>query len=252
MARSRRFPETLSSFAGSFGLLACAGLLAGASACDSPDPDAAFEAFGDRSTATGTYAGDAGEGNALPDIGAPDPDAEDCDTQVTGTWFMALSATISREKPIYFELVVTESGDDTYTMSFQPLSTDFEIDLETFEETPRENNRAPVGEPTIVEGVEVNPDDSSFDFIVTTLEITGEANPISGSDITGEDVGLTGTFVDSTFGCGEASGAVVATTTVPLNGSTMALVRSDDYPSLDIVYTCADYVQPEDPCATFE
>jgi len=232
--------------------------------CASPDPEARFDEYLETldSGTTDTGVTDTGgtDTGVDPDTGGTDTggDAGACierRANAEGVWFMAISASIDRENPLYLEVTVTQDG-DTLDFSFQPLSTDIATDPETFEQTPRENPRQPVGDPVVVTGVTYEAD-GSFELLAENLVVSLEANPITPSQITG-DVELYGSFLNDDTSCGRVGGTVQGTTTVPLSNpqgepaSDFAMFRlTDEIAATDfdpVLYTCGQVGEVEPPC----
>lgn len=234
--------------------------------CANPDPEARFDEYletldsgaADTSADTGvTDSGaiDAGGSDAGGDAGACVERRANAD----GVWFMAISASIDRENPLYLEVTVSQDG-DTLDFSFQPLSTDIATDPETFEQTARENPREPVGDPVVVTGVTYN-EDGTFELVAEDLVVSLDANPITPSQITG-NVELYGSFLNDDTGCGRVGGTVQGTTTVPLSNSQgepasdFAMFRIVDGGSATdfdpVLYTCGQVGQVDPACDSVE
>jgi hypothetical protein len=173
-----------------------------------------------------------------------EPPVDPCDAfDPVGSWLLAVSATLDRERPLLLELDVTSAG-AAYDFLFQPLATDEAIDADTGGRAPRDNPRVPVGDPIQTTGVSVNLTTGAFTVTVTDLTVDDDANPITGRLIRG-DVTLTGSFRANDWACGDVTGDIVEPLTLPLNGSTFAIVRTDDPVSISPVrYNCEQLPSP--------
>jgi hypothetical protein len=173
-----------------------------------------------------------------------DPSIDTCEAfDPAGTWLLALSTTLDRERPLLLELEVTAAG-GAYDFLFQPLATDEAIDADTGGRAPRDNPRVPVGDAIETTGVSVNLTSGAFAVIATGLTFVDDANPITGRAIRG-DVTLMGSFLANDWACGDVTGSIVEPITVPLAGSTFAIIRSDDPVSVrPIRYNCAQLPRP--------
>lgn len=182
------------------------------------DPEGDYEAFNERAAKVGGLSQPAGDCETpLPAPGEPD-----------GDFLMALSAKINPAKPIMFftRLTTAAMGDGLdVTMNIQPLSA--------------ADRKTPVGNAVDVGPFHVGAD-AKLVADLPPLEVTGEANPLTGSDIQA-DVALTGNLCSpGEFICGEVTGEAIASITVKLDGSTFTLQKITDpaaYP--DILINCA-------------
>ncbi len=176
----------------------------------------------------------------------------------TGVYFLAVSSTLDREKPLYIQTTIAANG-DTYDFTFQPLTSDNAFD-EDFNEIPRDNPRVATGTAIVTTGVTIGAN-GAFEATAADITVTGDANPISGRDIRGT-ITLSGSFASTTFpegsavspdgACGAITGDIVEPLSLSLNGSNFAMVRLDgtDPNTLDpVVYTCETLTVPELPCA---
>ena len=161
---------------------------------------------------------------------------------VNGTFLFAIEA-VPVATNVYLQFIATvtlDIADDgsggTRAIDFQPLSL-----MPTMQNlVPRE----PVGEVIHVEGVAVSP---SGNFRIESLGgdvmVTGEANPITGSDIVA-DLGIEGFIQSPDLFCGNVFGMVSAPLQLPLDGSTFGAERiaATDPASLptDIVVRCPE------------
>lgn len=202
------------------------GLLVGSTTVGCADPQADYEAFNERVAKVDGLEQPAGDcATPLPAPGEPD-----------GDFLMALSAKLNPTKPIMFiaKVTTTAMGDGLdLSMSIQPLSA---ADRET-----------PVGDVVDVGPFHVGAD-AKLVADLPPLSVTGEANPLTGSDIQA-DVALSGNLCSpGEFICGDVTGEAIASITVKLDGSTFTMQKITDpaaYP--DIVINCA-----EDPAAPLE
>jgi hypothetical protein len=183
-----------------FSPLALPLALLGLAGC--PDPAAEFDDFETRWRAANPDAG-----GGVVDSGpcpAPDPSA------LGGRYIFALSAVIERTKPILF-LADVSGGPEGLTFALQPLSA--------------ADRRTPVGPPTTVGPFPLSPD-GAFHAELPPLVVTGEANPITGSQIAAQLVVLDARFCDiSGFYCGSVSGNLIEPIPLDLATSTFAMER---------------------------
>lgn len=144
---------------------------------------------------------------------------------INGTFLLALSAVIAAEYPLQFYTTVTfvptpEGG--TVTLELQPLSLDPQTTT-----TPRQ----PVGDALTVGPAMVNAS-GSFELPITEpVMVTGEANPITGSDIVAT-LNLSASIQSEDLFCGTVTGMVTSPLELDLVGSTFAAVR---VPSVDML-----------------
>ncbi len=139
---------------------------------------------------------------------------------ITGDHLLALATVIAPDTPLQYlaTVVQTPDGDGALLdISLQPLSLD--VGSTT---TPR----LPFGAPLVFDDIEVAAD-GSFEITVGGLEVTGETNPITGSDALAANVVLTGTIVDDASWCGTAAGALTAPLRLDLAGTTFAATAVD-------------------------
>jgi len=203
------------------GLLACSASLLGCA-----DPEGEFNAFTDRyakietTTTSGDGGGGSGGGNAcaLPEAAA-----------VSGDFILTLSAKLNPQKPFLFLAKVTsESMGDGLGVSMNVRSL------------------AAADRKTLVgDAVDVGPypleADGTFVMELPELKIPGEANPITGSEVTANAT-LTGSIcAPGEFGCGAVTGEVVTSSglSLKLEGSTFTFqkVTGEAYP--EAVINCA-------------
>lgn len=174
-------------------------------------------------TNSGSGAASESGGDASSDTGVPQPTTDDVADVATGTpmpepgpglsgdYLLALAAVIAPATPLQWRAkVVHDPSTGAVTMELQPLSLDV---LSTT--TPRE----PVGDPLAV-STNIAPD-GSFTIGFGTMPITGQANPITGSDLVAE-VAIEGSVFGPELWCGVATGMVTAPLMLDLAGSTFA------------------------------
>ena len=134
---------------------------------------------------------------------------------ISGTYLLAVAASISPTTPLQFIATVAYNPAlQVMGIELQALSLD--IGQVT---TPRE----PVGAPAYLQDIPVGIG-GGFTLDLVGFEIVGAANPITGSDIRG-DLTLSGTIFTPNLWCGTASGAITAPANIDLTGSTFAAVR---------------------------
>ncbi|MEM7152896.1 MAG: hypothetical protein AAF799_08635 [Myxococcota bacterium] len=159
-----------------------------------------------------------------------DPPVEDL---LTGTYLLALDSIVAPGLPFQFIAEVTtdfnDAGNGTAMFELQPLSLDVGST-----DTPREE----VGDPLLVM-TEVA--DMTFELDLGMVQVTGAANPITGSDIELEAV-LDGEVRSQAAWCGTLSGNVTSPIMASLEGSTFAAVRLADRSERPTVFplSCAD------------
>jgi hypothetical protein len=187
------------------------------------DPEARFEAFAKR---------------AAPDIPDATPgDGGTCTVEpgsVQGEYLLALSVTLAPTKPIVATVQIDTPvhGEGTgLTLDAQPLRS--------------ADRRTPVGEPIVLGPFPVDAE-GGYRAEVPGLEITGEANPVTGGDISASAVLAGNLCGDGRFFCGTLSGAVEKPLPLDLAGSTFTLTRIEpggpwpDQPAVDCAGTLAD------------
>lgn len=162
------------------------------------------------------------------DIPPPPPDFD-----LSGKSLMAISTIVSKDLPLQFISTVVQrqeqSGDIFLDITLQPLSlTSQKVTVP----------RMPVGTPLVFKDVPVI--DGKYTVDAGETMVTGEANPITGSDITATLV-LAAEIRDSDFVCGTVSGMVTAPLKTTIDGSTFATVRIEDESMLpaDVTINCA-------------
>jgi len=190
-------------------------LLAVASGCPSPDAAGKYDRFNEETEDDRDRPEpkldippiDFGEGGQVfPDI--------------SGVFLVAIETSIAPGLPLQFVADVTSTvdsstGDGTLTIEFQPLA--LEVGSTT---DPRDE----VGPPIEVEADVVA---GAYALVFGETTVTGEANPITGSDILA-DLVLEGTLRIDDAWCGIATGDVISPIQAPLDGSTFAAVRLAD------------------------
>jgi len=155
---------------------------------------------------------------------------------VNGTFLLALSAVIAVENPLQFYATVTftpSADGGMLQMNLQPLS------LSQGETTVP---RLPVGESLEIGPVPVTAAGSFELPIEEPVMVTGEANPITGSDIVAT-LNLSGAIQSADLFCGTVTGEVTAPLQLDLLGSTFAAVRVqsvDMLPGDPIAYVCPE------------
>lgn len=163
---------------------------------------------------------------------------------VTGTFLFAIAPSLNPATPLQFiatstfEVAADGSG-GTLNMVLQPLSLD--VGSTT---VPRE----PVGDPIELLDIAV---DAGGAFVVESLGgpimVTGEANPITGSDIVA-DISLMGAIQGEDIICGTAAGEVSSPIVADLSGSTFAAQRIEatDSASLPdpVLAACPEGAEP--------
>jgi hypothetical protein len=185
---------------------AAAGVLVALSAVGCPDTQGQLDDFVERWERTHPAGNDAAPEDASSCV-PPAPG------ELTGQFVFALSAVIAPPTPIVF-LAEVSSVDDpngsALTLELQPLSA--------------ADRTTPVGSAISVGPHPIAPD-GTYQAVLPPLVVTGEANPITGSEIAAEvtlDARICGV---SDFYCGTVSGRVTSPLVIPLAESTFAMER---------------------------
>lgn len=130
---------------------------------------------------------------------------------MSGEFLLSVAAVIGPATPILLLADVTVDLDaNTITVAMQPLTVD---------------GREPVGEVSTATGDL----DAEGGFVLDFGEVPvpADANPIlPGVDVAAE-LALSGCTANEDFSCGAAEGQVTVPTTVPLAGSSWAMIRLD-------------------------
>lgn len=197
--------------------------------CPSPDPKGKFDDFYEETKEEREEFA-----NMKLDMGSQLAD-------VSGTFLFAIEPVpVAPERYLQFiattTLVVAEDGSGgTMAIDFQPLSLEQGQNI-----VPRE----PVGEVIHVEGIAVSPSGAfSIESLGGDVMVTGEANPITGSDIVA-NLGIEGFIQGPDLYCGNVFGEVKAPLMLSLEGSTFGAERIEatDPASLptDIIVRCPE------------
>jgi hypothetical protein len=173
--------------------------------CPSPDPQAKFDSFlkdtkEERDEALGQKLDVSG---ALADI--------------SGTHLFALAASIAPTSPLQFiatvTLTTTPTG-GTLHIEFQPLALEVGSTTEP---------RTFAGEVLVLPEAEVDMG-GGFALDLGEVAVTGDANPITGSDIVATLM-MEGAIQNTDLWCGTIGGAVSVPADIDLTGSKFAAVR---------------------------
>lgn len=225
-----------------------------ASACADPDPQGRFddfaEAIAEDTGTTDTNPADATDTTTDLPPADTDPDCVTPPIAPEGEYFLAIHAAPFRTSPPVFVRTTIVNNGTTVDFTFQPLTADVDFD-ENFEPVPRPNPRQNVGTPIVSSGVTIA-EDGSFSVVVTGLDVNGEANPITGSDLIG-NLTLAGSFINSDEGCGNVpEGVVVSTTEVNMRNSDWTMVRMPEDPTTvdPVLLNCAELAAEPAPCVT--
>jgi hypothetical protein len=139
----------------------------------------------------------------------------------SGYFLFALETSLGPDLPLQFVTHIVYSaapeGGGTMDITFQPLSLEPMQSL-----TPREF----VGVPITYEDIAVTPD-GAFDIDMGLVMVTGEANPVTGSDIEATLI-VHGDMLDENTACGELEGMLLSPLEFNLAGSTFAAIRLGD------------------------
>jgi hypothetical protein len=179
------------------------------------DPTTTGDGDGDPTTT-----GD-GDGDGDPTT-TGDGDGEPADIpNMDGVYLFALETSLGPDLPLQFvttisNMSITGSG-ATADFSFQPLSLDQGETL-----TPRMFIGDPLDYPGVVFDV-----DGGFALDMGLVMVTGQANPITGSDIEA-DLQVIGDIVQDNALCGELTGMLQQPLMFDLAGSTFAAIALAD------------------------
>lgn len=198
---------------------AVVGLLGGC-----PDPEARYNEFLDKTADDRDFMGP--DTPPPPDLGPMLPD-------LSGSFLLAVSTSISPELPMQFLITtrmnVDTMGNATLDLTMQPLAL-----MQGHVTTPR----TPIGEPTDFTGAVIS--EGRFEVDAGTVRVPGEANPVTGGDIA-VNLLLKGTIISADFFCGDLEGELIEPLNAPLMGSRFAAVRLADPDMLptDVTINCA-------------
>lgn len=191
-------------------IAACAAALLTVAGC--PDPEGQYEEFLQNS-------------QALRDVPVQDTGSGTL-TDVNGTFLLAISPVISPTSILQFTTTVTWTPNDDPTTGGK-----LHFDLQPLQVAPGKATREPVG--GVIKGdADVGPD-GAFVMDLGEQEVTGDANPISGSDIKAT-LKLLGKIRDSSLMCGTVEGDVTAPIQTTLNGSSFGMARIESTATADL------------------
>lgn len=183
------------------------------------DAEGDYNDFKDRyeqTSGSGGAGGEAGQGGAAGAAGAA-PCVVPSPGEMDGDYLFALSAKVKPEAPLLFtnKVTTTASGSD--------LSMQW-----TLQGLDRFDRKTPVGDPIVLDPTVIG-SDGTIDIALPPLNVTGQANPISGSNITAEVKSLRGSFCNTDgFYCGQVDGDVTKPIPLNINGSTWSMQKIDD------------------------
>ena len=199
------FPLPLNILGGLGGLggLGVITLLAG---CPSPEAEGRYDEFTDKTQDT------------RDDAASVKMDVAGTLVDVTGTFHFSLTATpVAPTTPFQFIATTVytpnDAGGGQLDIALQPLSLEI---LAT--NTPREF----VGDP--IELSFAVDEAGAFDADIGEINLIGEANPVTGSDIVAT-MQLQGAIQDENVYCGNVGGMVTVPANIDLTGSTFAAIR---------------------------
>ncbi len=173
----------------------------------------------------------------VPDAGPGDggPCVVPAAGEIDGDYLFVLSAVLDPKKPLLFAAKVTSADGANgleMTWTLTPLNA---------------KDRSTKIPPDIELPVMEVGDDGSFDVDPAPIDVSGDANAISGSPITADVASLRGNICDlGGFYCGQLDGKVSKPVSLPVDGSTWTLTKltaPGTYP--DPVIDCAK--TPADP-----
>ncbi len=162
---------------------------------------------------TGGAGGTAGLGGAggAPGCVVPSPG------QLDGDYLLAMSAKPKPASPFLFRMsLVTQASGGNLQMQWtlQPLD--------------RVDRKTPVGAP-IAFPPSVVGNDGLIDVDLPPIDVPGQANPISGTDITADVASMRGAFCDASgFHCGDLDGALTKPIPLSIDGSTWTIQKFQD------------------------
>lgn len=194
-----------------------------------PDTQGRFDEFGVKTE----DARQAGTNNQTPNTAVQ--------VDFSGRYFMAIATSLELSKPIFFDTTVEVDENFVAKFTFQPLKTD----LDPFEgNAPRPDARTPVGDPIIVENVQLT-EEGTFSLTLENATVAGEANPISGGQIVAT-LTLNGYVLSTTSFCGTLAGDLKEPFPSPLTGSFGAgIVTDETMAAFEPVSKCEGGIIPE-------
>jgi hypothetical protein len=202
-------------------------LLVMASGCHSPDPSGKYDDFNHQTL------DDREEPEAPLDMGpvVSDLGGEGC-PDIDGVFLVALETRIAPGLPLQFiaevDAEIAMTGDGTVAIELVPLSLDPGSTT-----LPREE---------VGESLEIGASVTGCSFLMEFGEtmVTGEANPITGSDILA-DLSLDAMILTEDAWCGDVMGMVLSPLMASLKDSTFAAVRLADRRERPVEFpvTCA-------------
>jgi hypothetical protein len=150
----------------------------------------------------------------------PDPDPSTTETRpepppgfIGGNYLLVVSTVISPEFPFQYLVVIDPNVDETGQQSAQAWPLSLYVNST---DMPRERLEPPVPFDVIAA-----PDVLAFGFAAS---VPGEANPITGSDVSAV-LSFEGTyFPERDFACGDVFGEVTEPISTELSGSTFSLI----------------------------
>lgn len=212
------------------GLALALGLSVVAIGCPSPDPEGKYGRFNDET-----------KDDRLPpdvpedmDTGTPTPPIPtlpgtgtggDTETDgppplnIDGVYLVAVSTVVEPTLPLQFladvDAELDHDGNGPITVVFQPLS---------LEQGSTTSPREEVGDAVTIDS---DVSGYSFDLPFGPIEVTGEANPITGAAIQAE-ITLSAHIVSVDSWCGDVDGEVMSPLQLPLTTSTFGAIRLAD------------------------
>lgn len=179
-----------------------------------PDAQGEFERFGeeycalnpDKPTCGGEIEGCSGDPCAIPQAGEMD-----------GSYLFTLSSHLSPDQPVVFETeLTTEPGPGG-------LGLQFSLVMHALDSATRSSF---VGPPIEAGPFEVDATTGCFDAVFPPLDVAGEANPISGSQLVVPAAELIGQLcAPGDFFCGSVQGQVEQPISIDLAGSTFTFEK---------------------------
>ena len=185
------------------GMLVAVTMLAG---CPSPEVEGRYNEFGDKTQ------------DIRDEAASVKMDVAGTLVDVTGTFHFSLTATpVAPTTPFQFIATTVftpnDAGGGQLDIELQPLSLELGAT-----NTPREFTGEPVPLSFVVDEA------GTFDADLGVIELVGEANPVTGSEIVAT-MQLQGAILDANVYCGNVGGAVTVPANIDLTGSTFAAIR---------------------------
>jgi hypothetical protein len=190
--------------------------------CTSPDPEARYNDFADRTASE--RGGDATVGPGIV-------------VDFTGTFLMSVLTPLPGADPLRLSAEFDVDIDALLLdVALTPLVRDTDSDG-----NPQPGARTVAQDPLLLEDIAIDPETGAFVISATDFNIVNEANPISDRPIVAETFSIEGSAQSEDFLCGIVAGQIVEPIALPLGGSTFAAVRTDDFAAVaDPPFACPE------------